>query len=687
MKILIVDDQQENLYLLNSLLQGHGHTTLNAANGQEALNLLSQEAVDLVVSDILMPVMDGFSLCREIRKNPAWGDLPFIIYTATYTGKQDEYLARQMGADDYIVKPCEPEEMLARINVLIENSRKGNHRKPQTSDTEEEILKLYNERLVRKLEIKMLEAENEVQERKKAIEALERSENLLRATQALAKVGGWEWILETNQMYWTKELYRMHDLDPQTCAESGKSLTELSMECYTKQDRVRIQNAITEMQEQGKPYELELNMITPKGREMTVRATAKAVYDDGKVVKVIGSLQDITALKQAEAEQNSLREQLIQAQKLDSIGQLAGGVAHDFNNILTVILGYAEEILQDLSEDDPLYHDIREIISAGSRASSLTRQLLTFSRKQITKPQILNMNKVITDMKNMLFRLIGEDIEFDLDLANDLCNIVADYGQMEQVLMNLVINSREAMPMGGRLSIKTFNFEADESFTSRHPMIKPGNYVALRIKDNGCGMDKHTKSHIFEPFFTTKEKGKGTGLGLPTVYGIIKQSEGHIHVDSSPGKGALFLILLPVCAEESYISGQETIQTPDQGSNELILVVEDDQAILDLTGKMISRLGYEVALAESADQALVLLEDQGLRPKVVITDIVMPGLNGLELAAIVRFKHPEMKVILFSGYTESVISSHGDFDRSIPFVQKPFTKSELAEAISRALRN
>lgn len=683
MKILIVDDQNENLYLLQSLLQSKGYTLTQAQNGQEALDILENSDIELIVSDILMPVMDGFTLCKEVRKNPAYKHIPFIIYTATYTGEQDYELAMQIGADDFIVKPCEPMELLARIQSVIENQDAHSHANDLNPYKEQEILKLYNERLVRKLEQKMQEMEQEVHERKKAIEALERSESLLKTSQALGKLGGWEYVVETGEMFWTQELYELHDIDPGS--PEAQQLVASSLKCYPEEARVRLVQAMDEMYRLGKPYEIESWFTTFKGRKIFIRASAKAEMNDDKVVLVHGILQDLTERKEAQMKQDELREQLRQAQKLDSIGQLAGGVAHDFNNVLTVILGYAEELLHNLRPQDPMYVDVQEILNAGNRASSLTRQLLTFSRKQIIQPQLMSMNDVINNLYKMLMRLIGEDVEFELNLDDNLPPVMADVGQIEQVVMNLVINAREAMPMGGNLKIRTFSFHADQDFCLRHPMIESGKYVVLKITDTGTGMTKEIKEHIFEPFFTTKERGHGTGLGLPTVYGIVLQANGHIHVDTAPGKGASFVIMIPAASGESMANPISATGKEKSGKSELILIVEDDPSISDLAAKMIQKMGYRICLADSADRAMVMIEDEGLRPNLVITDVVMPGLSGLELAAILRFKHPTIKILLMSGYTENVIAKHGEIDPDTPFLQKPFTRSDLSDKIRQAL--
>lgn len=683
MRILNVDDQADNLYLLQSLLSNDDNQIFDAKNGREALNILQENDIDLVISDILMPVMDGFALCREIRRNQKYRHIPFIVYTATYKGDQDELLARKIGADEFIIKPCEPEEFMERVNRAIAKRKINMESEPPEIQNDETVLKLYNERLVRKLEDKMLEMENEVSERKKAIDALQRSQELLQATQTLSKLGGWEYDLDTQETYWTDEMYRLHDLDKDCAPEE---LAYLSLAGYPDESKALLQQYIEDLATNGNPYNLETWYTTKGGRKIFIRASAEAKWEDGRIRRIMGTFQDITESKEAEIRQHELMEQLRQAQKLDSIGQLAGGVAHDFNNILTVILGYSEEIMNNLHDQDPLRQDIQEIINAGQRASSLTRQLLTFSRKQVIKPELINLNDTITNLSKMLMRLIGEDVDFILNLGEDVPSIMADIGQIEQVIMNLVINAREAMQMGGRLTISTFKYEAEPEFRKHHRMIAGNSFAVLKVEDTGCGMDKSTLEHIYEPFFTTKAKGHGTGLGLPTVYGIVRQASGHINVDSAPGKGATFVIMLPATNDELQTEQKPEVQIIPEGNKELVLIVEDDPSISDLSGKMIQKMGYRVMLAESADKAIVMIEDEGLRPELVISDVVMPGLSGLELAAIIRYKHPEMKVILMSGYTEQVIMKHGEMDPNIPFLHKPFTRQELQDRITQVMQ-
>lgn len=685
MQFLIVDDHEENNYLLKSLLESQNHSVYVAENGKQALDILAEHEIEFIISDILMPIMDGFSLCREVRDNPNYKHIPFVTYTATYTGQQDEDLALDIGADAFIVKPCEPEELLIRINAVIAKTQNQAVNVPSTNKSEEEILKLYNERLVRKLEQKMLESQAEAQAKHEALEALKRSENLLKETQEINKIGGWEWDNATKTMFFTEELCKLHDLDVQCASENSVEFVSKSLKCYPEEDELIIRKAFQRCCDTGEAYEHECWFTTFAGRKLFIRTSGKAIWENGIVTKVIGDFQDITERKQAETDQNMLREQLRQAQKLDSIGQLAGGIAHDFNNILTVILGYAEEVNHCLHPDDPLVKDVDEIIKAGLRASNLTRQLLTFSRSQQVKYVQLNLNTVIVEMQKMLLRLIGEDNKFKLNLDNKLGFVNADLGQIEQIILNLCINARDAMPSGGNITIKTSNFVTTDTFCQNNLDILAGQYVILEVSDTGCGMDSYSLERLFEPFFTTKQVNEGTGLGLSTVYGIVRQAGGHIRVQSEIDQGSCFTIYLPRTQEEQNIPQVSSESGHIKGNNELILIVEDDVSIRDLTTMMIKKLGYRVALAENADKALKLLAERNIKPQVVISDVVMPGISGIEFAAILKEKYPHIKLILMSGYTDKVIVQHGAIDPDLPFIQKPFTRNDLAEKIKQAL--
>jgi nitrogen-specific signal transduction histidine kinase/CheY-like chemotaxis protein len=389
-------------------------------------------------------------------------------------------------------------------------------------------------------------------------------------------------------------------------------------------------------------------------------------------------VHDITERKKLEA-------QFRQAQKMESVGQLAGGIAHDFNNLLTVINGTAELAIAQLRPVDPLHDDLQEIRRAGERAAALTRQLLAFSRKQILQAQVLNLNTVVAEVETMLRRLIGEDIDLVVVPAEGLGSVKADPGQMEQMIANMAVNARDAMPKGGKLTIELQNVDIDEQYARQHGVaVLPGPYVMLAISDTGIGMDEATRGQIFEPFFTTKGPGKGTGLGLSTVHGIVKQSNGFIWVYSEVGQGTSFKIYLPQVAEVA--DGQRRGPTiASARGTETILVVEDVGGLRNLVKSMLESVGYTVLTATDGEDALRLLEDYKEPVHLVLSDVVMPTMGGRILAERFGRTRPEMKVLYMSGYTDDVVVRHGVLDEGMPFLGKPFTVVDLTRKVREVL--
>jgi two-component system cell cycle sensor histidine kinase/response regulator CckA len=383
-------------------------------------------------------------------------------------------------------------------------------------------------------------------------------------------------------------------------------------------------------------------------------------------------------------ERTQLQAQFLQAQKMEVVGRLASGIAHDFNNLLTVINGTADIASMDLREDDSLRADFQEIRRAGERAASLTGQLLAFSRRQVMKPEVLNLSTLITDLQGMLQRLIGEDIDLVVVPAKDVGSVRADPGQIEQVVMNLAVNARDAMLNGGTLTIETGQVELDEIYAAEHPSVQPGPHVMLAISDTGVGMDEATRTRIFEPFFTTKGPGRGTGLGLSTVYGIVKQSGGSIWVYSEVGKGTTFKIYL--AQVEAVAREDQPARTPSAArGNETILMVEDEEAIRLVAKRILERAGYTVLVAANGGEALALLERHDGAVHLLFTDVVMPGLSGRELAKTLASSHPEMKVLYTSGYTDSAIVHHGMLDEGTIFIHKPYAIEGLTRKIREVL--
>lgn len=406
--------------------------------------------------------------------------------------------------------------------------------------------------------------------------------------------------------------------------------------------------------------------------------------EEGNLLAIEGIARDISEQRRAEEERARLQQQLLQAQKLESIGRLAGGVAHDFNNMLNVIMGYGELMLYQLPKDDPIRKKAEEIVKAARRSADLTRQLLAFSRKQTLQPQVLDLNEHLRNLEKMLRRIIGEDIELHLVLAEGLPPVLFDPGQLDQVVINLAVNARDAMPSGGSLLIETSLALRDEGYAATHVGMTAGTYVLLAVTDTGCGMDKETAARAFEPFFTTKERGKGTGLGLSTVYGIVKQSNGHIWLYSEPGKGTTFKIYLHPSTTTLPVQPEAVAAQPPVGG-EHILVVEDDESMRGLTKDLLLRLGYRVTLAANAGEALVLVDESGLEPDLVLTDVVMPTMNGKQLVERLRRRKPHLRVLFMSGYTDNAIVHHGVLDADTPFIQKPFSLEELGKKLREVL--
>ncbi|MBI4643150.1 MAG: PAS domain S-box protein, partial [Deltaproteobacteria bacterium] len=426
-------------------------------------------------------------------------------------------------------------------------------------------------------------------------------------------------------------------------------------------------------------YVSEHRIHNKAGEFRWIQARNRIICDAaGKVEYISGVFFDIT-------ERKGLEDQLNKAQRMEAIGILAGGVAHDFNNLLTAIMGYGEMMMLGLRKEDPFSLYVEEITKAANRGAALTNQLLAFSRKQILQPRVINLNDVVIDMDKMLRRLIGEDIELLTFIDQELGFVKADPGQIEQILMNLAVNARDAMPDGGKLTLETANVYLDDAYARSHVGVTPGPYVMVAVSDSGLGMDAETMSRIFEPFFTTKESGKGTGLGLATVYGIVKQSGGHIWVYSEPGQGTTFKVYLPRVEEKAEELKPKAAAPTSLEGNETILVVEDDAALRELISTALRRYGFKMLEAAHGGEALLICERQEPPIHLMLTDVVMPQISGTALAARLQRLHPEMKVLYMSGYTENAIVHHGVLDSKVNFIPKPFRVLALVQKVREVL--
>ena len=415
---------------------------------------------------------------------------------------------------------------------------------------------------------------------------------------------------------------------------------------------------------------------TKSGRAIDVEIAVHRIQFGGKRVQ-LAVLMDITGRTQ-------LEDQLRQAQKMEAVGMLAGGVAHDFNNLLTIITGYSQLILNSLGPHDPNRHSVEQIMKAGESAAALTRQLLSFSRRQVLQPKVIDLNGLVSRLSAMLRRLIGEDIDLRLELRPELGRVSADPGQLEQVIMNLVVNAREAMPQGGTLTVETANSYLDETYAAQHMQVKPGPYVLLAVSDNGAGMDAATQARLFEPFFTTKVVGKGTGLGLSTVFGIVKQSGGSVEVYSALGQGTSVKVYLPRLDQPVAMESGTAQKTAVCGT-ETILVVEDDEMVRSLVRETLERVGYQVLDVADPMAARGLSESHPGAIHLLIADVVMPRLSGPALAQELIGRRPALKVLYISGYTDSAVVNSGLLEREVAFLQKPFTPAALAENVREVL--
>jgi len=526
--------------------------------------------------------------------------------------------------------------------------------------------------------VELLSTGRDITERKTAEDKLRQSQAHLLASQRIASIGSWELDAESmsdpdrNPMRWSAECHRLLGHPPE---DAEMSLAAFHRRVHPE-DRGKVRDAFSRAFHDGRPYAIEHRIVLDDGTERLLHQQAEPVRDPvtGRFVKFIGTTQDIT-------DRVRLEEQLRQSQKMQAIGQLAGGVAHDFNNLLTVINGYSELLLMHRDENDPARRDLAAIRDAGERASQLTRQLLLFSRKAILEPRELDLNDLVKRVGVMLKRLISAHIDLRFTLAPSLPPVKADPGQLEQVVINLALNGADAMEQGGRLSISTGTASFEDALGGPHPGYRPGRFVQLTVTDNGCGMTPQTKAHLFEPFFTTKGPGKGTGLGLATVYGIVHESSGFITVASEVGAGATMNVFLPALDTPVAHSPAPAIDSDVAKGHETVLLVEDEDSVRAVATRTLTTHGYRVMAAASGPAALGLPELAQETVHLLVTDVVMPGMSGGQLADDIRRRFPSCRVLFMSGYNEDMAIRHGQLARNDAFLQKPFTPRILARKV------
>ena len=514
----------------------------------------------------------------------------------------------------------------------------------------------------------------DITDRRLSEDNLRKSEAMLSRAEQIAGIGNWHWAYGRDEVTWSSGLFRILGMDP---AQGAPPFAD-QKRIYHPEDWGNLTSAVERAIQEGRHYVVPARMRRRDGtyRHCIIRGYPEKGSDD-QVDQLYGVVQDVTDLL-------ALQEQAEQRHRLESIGALAGGVAHDFNNLLMAQMGFCDLALEDLARPDVVEMTISQIRGCAERAATLTRQLLAFSRKQAMRPVVMDVNTVVGDMEPLLRRLIGENVILETHLSEETGSVLADPGQVEQIIMNLVVNSRDAMPGGGHLTIETFRVILDDDYVAEHEGATPGSNAVLAISDTGKGMDEDTCRHIFEPFFTTKERGQGTGMGLAMVYGIVKQSGGNIWVYSEEGGGTTMKVYLPSVEEEARPRPQASFEET-RGGGERVLVVEDDPGVAELLEMQLLKLGYEVHVAPDGEQGLAMVVDQGLEPQLLLTDVVMPGMGGGELARRAQEHLPGLLVLFISGYTENTIVHQGVLDPGVAFLQKPFNFEVLATAVRRVL--
>ncbi len=705
--ILVVEDSATQRDALRHTLECNGYRVRTAANGKEAIAVLDSSAPSLVIADILMPEMDGYSLCRYLKGHKYYKGIPVILMTSL--GSTEDVIAGlECGADYFLTKPCEEEYLVAHVRSIIEEFRfplretgktridfEHAGRKHHVTSSYRQIMRLllstYEgaiqvnrrlaatqselERFTRDLEKKVDERTSaltvEIDERKRVEEALRKSEEKYR------------YLVENiNEIMFTANGGGVITfINPAAERVSGYRLAEIVGRSFRRFILPDDRAAVMENHRKtllGRPEPIECRILTKSGETRWVRFQNRPIMRGRQIVGVQGAMMDIT-------EHRSLEERFLQAQKMEAVGRLAGGVAHDFNNMLMVIQGFSDIMAKSLPTDDKRQMYVGEIRKATERAASLTQQLLTFSRKQVSQSEVLSLKTIIADTEAMLKPLIGEDIQLVVSTDPLTPDVKADRGHLVQVLMNLAVNARDAMPRGGTLAIRTSLMIIDETSPAQ-PDVQQGEYAVLTVSDSGTGIPPEVRAHLFEPFFTTKEKGKGTGLGLATVYGIVKQSGGHIWCLSKQGRGTTFSIYLPRTKEEGREPAIAEAAPEHYRSSETVLLVEDEDSVRQIVRTVLEQNGYTVLECRNGAEALGTFAQDHEGIDLLITDMVMPGMSGIEIAEAINRKRPGIGIIVMSGYGDREAGMLGGLSAPGLFIQKPFRSETLLRNVRMVLK-
>ncbi len=709
--ILIVEDSPTQAERLRMILEAEGFEVEGATTAEAALTLAQQTKYDLIISDVVMPGQSGYELCRKIKTLPTSHRTPVILLT-TLDNPMAIIEGLDSGADNFLTKPYQTDELLHRIHKLLENKALRADGKVKlgvevaflgkrftiTSDKEqivdllistfEDVVRANTELQEHRAALAAAKAELEDRVALRTVELQDANKRLHRTVQELRESEGrFRSIADTMPalLWMSDEIgqctfvnkrwldYTGRDLK----AELGQGFAENIHPSHREASQRLQRQMVTEQKNCVDEYPL-------RGRDGKYRrfldSSVPRFAADGRYLGHVGVLIDIE-------DRSQLEQQLRQSQKMEAVGQLTGGIAHDFNNLLTVIIGHIEMLASAPDLDGPRRRQVETIDRAAMRASELTRRLLAFGRRQPLEPRKVEMNKLVSNVEAMLQRTLGESIEIECVLAGGLWPCFADPAQLEAAILNMAVNSRDAMPNGGKLTIETANTRLGDDYAAVNADLHPGQYVMLAVTDTGTGMTLEVQARAFEPFFTTKEVGKGTGLGLSMIYGFVKQSGGHIKIYSEIGQGTVIKIYLPRALSDDQqatsASLQETGVPP--GGTETVLVVEDDQMVRDYVVAQLQSLGYTVIEAANGPTAVTIL-DSAEPVDLLFTDIVMPGgMSGRELADEARRRRPQLKVLFTSGYTENAVVHHGRLDPGVDLLNKPFAKRALAAKVRSVL--
>ncbi|MBC8096830.1 MAG: response regulator [Akkermansiaceae bacterium] len=680
-RVLIVDDKEENLYYLQALLAGHGWEADTARHGAEALVKARQQPPDLIISDLLMPIMDGYTLLRHWKTDANLKQIPFVVYTATYTEPEDERLALSLGADAFVLKPAEPEDFLSRLRELQTRVVESHSPVPNEPVGEEkELLKVYSETLIRKLEEKSLQLEDtnraleqDIRERKQVEEQLRESEERFRELAETIQEAFWITDPSKTRMLYISPAYEK--IWGRTCASLFESPRDW-LEAVHPDDRERVEHAVTIKQPRG-DYDETYRIQRPDGSVRWIHDRAFPVQNAaGEVVRLVGTAEDITRRRQ-------LEEQFHQAQKMEAIGELAAGVAHDFNNILAVILGNSQLALADMDEGHPACGSLEQIKKATLRAASLVQQILAFSRQQPQERRVIELGPALQESIMFLRATIPSVIELVISVDAATPPVLADPTQIHQVIVNLCTNAWHALDdQPGRIEVKLQALTLDTLTANQLAGLKPGRVACLSVTDNGKGMAAAILERIFNPFFTTKGLGKGTGLGLSVVHGIVQSHDGAISVTSQPGKGTTFNVYLPA-ATAPVDDAAARARVLHRGNGQHILYLDDEESLVFLAERILEPLGYRVSGFTRAAEAQKRFNENPDEFDLVITDLNMPGASGLKVAADLLKVRPDVPVMLCSGHVTEDLRQRALRIGIREVLYKPNTMEEFSEAVHR----